>query len=196
MTLSVPQQVMTNAITKGARSAGTWQFSYYPPACWETQAIFCQRHHVLTDFPGKQLLGAPHAIQGFQHPPNFPWKATANTEIIQSSKIFFFFFFFFLAFEDTPPSISPQLPLKHNRCLPTRLPSTSCLVTGSPLLSTTERLANSMSGLNLETPLIHPPHWIDRSWLHRGSRSLDGSMLDFHPRRRLSRAEIKSCQLL
>lgn len=67
--------------------------------------------------------------------------------------------------------ISPQLPLKHNRCLPTRLPSTSCLVTGSPLLSTTERLTNSMSGLNLETPLIHPPHWIDRSWLHRGRRS-------------------------
>lgn len=83
----------------------------------------------------------------------------------------FFFVLFFLAFEDTPPSISPQLPLKHNRCLPTRLPSTSCLVTGSPLLSTTERLTNSMSGLNLETPLIHPPHWIDRSWLHRGRRS-------------------------
>lgn len=83
----------------------------------------------------------------------------------------FFFVLFFLAFEDTPPSISPQLPLKHNRCLPTRLPSTSCLVTGSPLLSTIERLTNSMSGLNLETPLIHPPHWIDRSWLHRGRRS-------------------------
>ena len=101
------------------------------------------------------------------HPPNFPWKATANTQIIQSSKRFFFF----LAFEDTPPSISPQLPLKHNRCLPTRLPSTSCLVTTSPLLSTTERLANSMSELNLETPLIYPPHWIDRSWLHRRSLS-------------------------
>lgn len=100
------------------------------------------------------------------HLPNFPWKATANTQIIQSSERFFF-----LAFEDTPPSISPQLPLKHNRCLPTRLPSTSCLVTTGPLLSTTECLANSMSELNLETPLIYPPHWIDRSWLHRGSLS-------------------------
>lgn len=78
---------------------------------------------------------------------------------------------FFLAFEDTPPSISPQLPLKHNRCLPTRLPSTSCLVTTRPLLSTTERLTNSMSELNLEMPLIYPPHWIDRSWLHRRSLS-------------------------
>lgn len=81
------------------------------------------------------------------------------------------FFFFFFAFEDNPTSISPQLPLKHNRCLPTRLPSTSCLVTTGPLLSTTECLANSMSELNLETPLIYPPHWIDRSWLHRGSLS-------------------------
>lgn len=75
----------------------------------------------------------------------------------------------FFAFKDTLPSISLQL--KHNRCLPTRLPSTSCLVTASPLLSTTERLTNSMSELNLETPLIYPPHWIDRSWLHRRSLS-------------------------
>lgn len=87
----------------------------------------------------------------------------------------------FLAFEDTPPSISPQLPLKHNRCLPTRLPSTSCLVTTSPLLSTTERLTNSMSGLNLETPLIYPPHWIDRSWLHRGSLSRTVKQAWFSP---------------
>lgn len=28
-----------------------------------------------------------------------------------------------------------------------------------------------MSELNLETPLIYPPHWIDRSWLRRGSLS-------------------------
>lgn len=86
---------------------------------------------------------------------------------------------FFKAFEDTPPSISPQLPLKHNRCLPTRLPSTSCLVTASPLLSTTERLTNSMSELNLETPLIYPPHWIDRSWLHRRSLSQTVACLIF-----------------
>ena len=134
--------------------------------------------------------------KAFNIHPIFPEKQLQTPRLFRAARFFFSFFFFFLAFEDTPPSISPQLPLKHNRCLPTRLPSTSCLVTGSPLLSTTERLANSMSGLNLETPLIHPPHWIDRSWLHRGSRSLDGSMLDFHPRRRLSRAEIKSCQLL
>lgn len=67
---------------------------------------------------------------------------------------------FFLIFEHTPPSISPQLPLKHNQCLPTRLPSISCLVTTSPLLSTTKCVTNSE--LNLEMPLIYPPDWIDR----------------------------------
>lgn len=66
----------------------------------------------------------------------------------------------FFSFEHTPPSISPQLPLKHNQCLPTRLPSISCLVTTSPLLSTTKCLTNSE--LNLEMPLIYPPDWIDR----------------------------------
>lgn len=109
------------------------------------RVIFCQRHHVLTDLQGKQLLGDHHAIQGFHIHPIFP------EQLLQTPRLFKAARDFFLAFEDTPPSISPQLPLKHNRCLPTRLPSTSCLVTTSPLLSTTERLANSMSVLNLES---------------------------------------------
>lgn len=163
MTLSVLQQMMTNAITKGSHSVGTRQVSYYSPVCLEMQVISCQRHHILTDLQGKQLLGSHHAI--FHIHPIFPEKQRQTSRLFKAARGFF------LAFEDTAPSISPQLPLKHNRCLPTRLPSTSCLVTTGPLLSTTERLTNSMSELNIETPLIYPPHWIDTSWLHRRSLS-------------------------
>lgn len=117
--------------------------------------IFCQRHHVLSDLKGKQLLGAHSVIQAFHLHSLHPGK-WLHTQCIQSSKRLFFF-----SFEHTPPSISPQLPLKHNQCLPTRLPSISCLVTTSPLLSTTKCVTNSE--LNLEMPLIYPPDWIDRS---------------------------------
>lgn len=116
--------------------------------------VFCQRHHVLSDLKGKQLLGAHSVIQAFHLPSLHPGKRL-HAQFIQSSKRLFFF-----SFEHTPPSISPQLPLKHNQCLPTRLPSISCLVTTSPLLSTTKCLTNSE--LNLEMPLIYPPDWIDR----------------------------------
>lgn len=157
--------MMTNVITKSTHLFGTWQVSYYFPVCLETRVIFGQRHHALRDLEGKQLLGAHHAIVRFHIHRDFPEKQLQAPRLFKAARDFF------LAFEDTPPSISPQLPLKHNWCLPTRLPSTSCLVTTSPLPSTTERLTNSMSELNLETPLIYPPHWIDRSWLHRRSLS-------------------------
>lgn len=175
MTLSVPQQMMTNVITKGTHSFGTWHSGYYSPVCLETPVIFCQRHHVLTDLGGKQLLGAHHAIHRFLLHSIFPEKQLQTHRLFKEARGCFFF----LAFGDSPPSIGPQLPLKHNRCLPTRLPSTSCLVTTSPLLSTTERLTNSMSELNLEAPLIYPPHWIDRSWLHRRSLSPTAARLIF-----------------
>lgn len=55
------------------------------------QVIFCQRHHVLTDLLGKQLLRAHYAIQDFEIDPIFPEKQTANTQIFQSSKILFSF---------------------------------------------------------------------------------------------------------
>lgn len=103
--------------------------------------------------------------QGVHIYPIFPEKQLQTARLLKAVR------YFFLAFEDTPPSISSQLPLEHNWCLPTRLPSTSCLVTIGLLLSTTECLTNSMSELNLDMPLIYPPHWIDRSWLHRGSLS-------------------------
>lgn len=160
MTLSVPWHMITNDIAKGTHSFGT--NSYYSSFCLE---ITFKSSYFLSETPCPNWSSRKTAIrsspcnQGF----HFPWKASANTQIIQSVKEFFF------AFEGNPTSISPQLPLKHNRCLPTRLPSTSCLVTTGPLLSTTKCLANSMSELNLETPLIYPPHWIDRSWLHRGN---------------------------
>lgn len=108
------------------------------------------------------------------HPTTFPWKATQTSTLFKAARDFC------LAFEDTLLSISPKLRLKHNQCLPTRLRNTSCLVTTSPLLSTTERLTNSMSVLNLETPLIYPPHWIDRRWLHRRSLSRTVACLIFN----------------
>lgn len=169
MTLSVPQQKMTNAITKSAHSVGTWQVSYYFPVCFGDA--------ILSETLCPERSGRKTAVRSsstspwLSHSPNLFLKS--NSKHPDCSKqweiCFFSFSFFCFALKDTPPSISPQLPLKHNRCLPTRLPSTSCLVTASPLLSTTERLTNSMSELNLETPLIYPPRWIDRSWLHRGS---------------------------
>lgn len=166
MTLSVPQQKMTNAITKSTHSVGTWQVSYYFPVCFGEA--------ILSETLCPERCGRKTAVRSsssnpwLSHSPNLFLKSNSKQpDSLKQRKICCFFFF--LAFQDTPPSISPQLPLKHNRCLPTRLPSTSCLVTASPLLSTTERLTNSMSELNLETPLIYPPRWIDRSWLHRGS---------------------------
>lgn len=153
------------------------------------RVTFCQRHHVPAYLQGKQLLGTHHAIQGLRIHPNFPEKHLQTPRLFKAARDIFF-----LAFEDTLLSIKPQLPLKHNQCLPTRLPSTSCLVTTSPLLSTTERLTNSMSELNLETPLIYPPHWIDRSWLHRGSLSRTGACLIF-TQHCLPHTEIKSCHL-
>lgn len=135
--------------------------------------IFCQRHHVLSDIQEKTAIRGSPCNPSLSHPPNFPWKATANSQIIQSNKRLFF------SCKETPPSISPQLPLKHNQCLPTRLPSTSCLVTSGPFLSTTKRHTNSMSELNLETLLIYPPtsHWIDRRSLSRTAVCLIFSLL-------------------
>lgn len=124
---------------------------------WRLELFLCQRHHVPADLQGKQLLRGSPCNQVSHIYPVLPEKQLHTPRLFKAAWDLFIFYLFISAFEDTPPSISPQLPLKHNRCLPTRLPSTSCLVTAGPLLSTTECLANSVSELNLEAPLIYPP---------------------------------------
>lgn len=195
MTLSTPWQIMTNDISEGARSVGSCWFTYNSSVCLETWVIS------LSETPCPGWSSRKTAIKGLTmqsslpHLPNFAWKATAHTQIIQSS-MGFIYFLFISAFEDTPPSISPQLPLKHNRCLPTRLPSTSCLVTAGPLLSTTECLTNSVSELNLEAPLIYPPSLDWQKLAARRESFSSSSALDSHPEQHLPLPEIKSCQLI
>lgn len=147
MTLSIPQKMMTNAITKSTYSVGTQQVGYYSHVCLESFSV--------RDTMSYQMF-KENSYQGF----TMLSKAFTSIQFSQENDFIHPVYSkqhdFFFSFEHTPPSISPQLPLKHNQCLPTRLPSTSCLVTTSPLLSTTKCLTNSMSELNLETPLIYP----------------------------------------
>lgn len=129
MTWSVQWQLMTNAIT---RSAPLFQMRW-------VRFFFCPYRHWRETVKCSACSGST----------NFPQKTLTHLHFSKQWEVFF-------SFWRHPTLISAQLPPKHNRCLPTRLPSISCLVT-NPLLSTTECLTNSLSELNLEMPLIYPP---------------------------------------
>lgn len=66
--------------------------------------IFCQRHHVLSDLKGKQLLGAHNVIQAFHLHSVYPGKRLHTHSLFKAARGWGFF----LALNTPHPQSAPN----------------------------------------------------------------------------------------